>query len=867
MSDPVLLGLFDEEVQQLLPVLVRALQDLEAGIEGFDGLRRQLMSMKAAAQIIGLDAVQELLRALEVPLKEPLPPGDPQRETLRLVLAALPEVLTRAEEPAYAELRLRPLIERLLPPETSAGSESAPKPTIVGRAQQAEEQRMLELFRQEIDEHLSALSRGLLLLEGSADPGSLVQPLMRAAHSVKGAARAVRQDAAVRLAHAIEDQLTAMARGARVPNAAAVSLLLRCCDHLLQLAAGLKHLGDATLDAESRLLLEQLAELEAAPAEAEAGTPAAPAASAGEAATSAPGRVDPHIRVRPEQVGTLLGLAAESVVESRRMEGFRQQLRFLRQEGHRWSGLLEQLHQQLGAPNALDPVGRVIAELRHSLVGSRGRMSVLTDEFGQYARRGEELAQRLYRAAAGIRMRPIADALLVFPRMVRDLAERLGKRVQLKIEGSERFVDRDVLLKLEAPLTQLIRNAIDHGVEAPAERRAAGKPEAATLSIRVEPWQGMLLIELSDDGRGVDPDRVRQRLLDTGQDARRVQSMDQAALLDQLFAAGFSTAARVSELSGRGVGLDLVRQSLHEIGGSVRISSQRGVGTSFQLLVPVSRAVVRSVVVRVAGEQYGFPLARIERLLKLPHTELAERSLWQFVHLGGQNVVLLSLAGLLELGPARETGDLVAVVISDQQHQYAFAVEAVLGEFDLNVRPIDPRLGRVADLSAAALLPDGSPVLLIDVDDLLRNAERTEREARVAGIGRPQRTTQRRALVVDDSISVRELERQLLRGAGFEVEVAVDGADGWNKVRDSRFDIVITDVDMPRMDGIALTRSIKQDPRLRHLPVVIVSYRDRPEDRARGLEARADSYITKSDFQDERFLAVVADLIGPVDGA
>jgi two-component system sensor histidine kinase and response regulator WspE len=691
---------------------------------------------------------------------------------------------------------------------------------------------------------------------------------MRAAHSIKGAARAVRQDAAVRLAHAIEDQLTAMARGLRVPGAAAVSLLLRCCDHLLQLAAGLKHLGDATLDAESRLLLEQLAELDSAVNEVAAPGVAAAAAS-GEMAPSAAGRVDPHIRVRPEQVGTLLGLAAESVVESRRMESFRQQLRVLRQEGHRWSGLLEQLHQQLGAPTALDPVGRVIAELRHSLVASRSRMSGLNDEFGQYARRGEELAQRLYRAAAGIRMRPIADALLVFPRMVRDLADRLGKRVQLKIEGSERFVDRDVLLKLEAPLTQLVRNAIDHGVETPAERRAAGKPEAATLSIRVEPWQGMLLIELSDDGRGVDQDRVRQRLLDTGQDARRVQSMDQAALLDQLFAAGFSTAARVSELSGRGVGLDLVRQSLHEIGGSVRISSQRGVGTSFQLLVPVSRAVVRSVVVRVAGEQYGFPLARIERLLKLPRNELAERSLWQFVHLGGQNVVLLSLAGLLELGPARSTDaeDLVAVVISDQQHQYAFAVEAVLGEFDLNVRPIDPRLGRVADLSAAALLPDGSPVLLIDVDDLLRNAERTEREARVAGITSPRRATQRRALVVDDSISVRELERQLLRGAGFEVEVAVDGADGWNKVRDSRFDIVITDVDMPRMDGIALTRSIKQDPRLRHLPVVIVSYRDRPEDRARGLEARADSYITKSDFQDERFLAVIADLIGPAEGA
>lgn len=864
MTDPVLLALFNEEVQQLQPQLGRALKDLEAGVEGFDVLRRQLLSMKTAAQIVGLDAVHELLRVLETPLKDPLPVGDPQRETLRLALLALPEVLARPEEPAYAETRLRPLIERLAPPEAPSTGDSAVAVPIIGRAQHAEEQRMLELFRQEIDEHLAALSRGLLLLEGSAEPGSLVQPLMRAAHSVKGAARAVRQEAAVRLAHAIEDRLTAMARGARTPGPAAVSLLLRCCDHLLQLAAGLKRLGDATIDTESRLLLEQLAEMDVAPTDSNSPT----ASGSAEIGASA-SRVDPHIRVRPEQVGVLLGLAAESVVEARRMQDFRQQLRILRQEGHRWSGLLEQLHQVLGAPNALDPVGRVIAELRHSLVSSRGRMSTLNDDFGQYGRRSEELAQRLYRAAAGIRMRPIADALLVFPRMVRDLADRLGKRVQLKIEGSERLVDRDVLVRLEAPLTQLVRNAIDHGVETPAERRAAGKPEAATLSIRIEPWQGMLLIELGDDGRGVDPDRVRQRLLDTGQDARRVQSMDQAALLDQLFAAGFSTAVQVSEISGRGVGLDLVRQSLHEIGGSVRISSQRGLGTRFQLLVPVSRAVVRSVVVRVAGERYGFPLSRIERLLKLPRTELAARSLWQFVHLGGQNVVLLSLAGLLELGAgtSNDSDEIVAVVISDQQHQYAFAVEAVLGEFDLNVRPIDPRLGRVADVSAAALLPDGNPVLLIDVDDLLRNAERTEREARVAGLAGPRRRATRRALVVDDSISVRELERQLLRGAGFDVEVAVDGADGWNKVRDSSFDIVITDVDMPRMDGIALTRSIKQDPRLRQLPVVIVSYRDRPEDRARGLEARADSYITKSDFQDERFLAVIADLVGPAEGA
>jgi two-component system sensor histidine kinase and response regulator WspE len=234
--------------------------------------------------------------------------------------------------------------------------------------------------------------------------------------------------------------------------------------------------------------------------------------------------------------------------------------------------------------------------------------------------------------------------------------------------------------------------------------------------------------------------------------------------------------------------------------------------------------------------------------------------------ISGRNVGLVPLAELLDLGTTQSPGDRLDVVMVEHQGRVAgFVVDALLGEYDLATRALDTRLGRVADVGAVALLPDGTPVVLLDVDDLMRSALTRERATLAAvNTGELARSAPRkRVLVADDSISVRELERQLLAARGFDVEVAVDGMDAWTRLRDESFDLLITDVDMPRMDGIELTRSIKQDPRLRALPVVIVSYRDRPEDRRRGMDARADSYLTKSDFQDESFVRLVHQLIGP----
>lgn len=864
--DPALKELFRAEVGEFLALSA----DWAGTAAAFDSaagrlLRRRLLALRSAAAVVELPALVDAATQFEQWLKVILAAGDPLSAASALAaveaLADLRKALVGADAPSAAQEPALLKLAQALKQQRSAGERSG-----TTAPPSADEQRMLGLFRQEVEEHSSALARGLMLLESRPDNRSLVGPLLRAAHSIKGAARAVRLETGVRLAHELEDHLAALQRGDLSPEPERIELLLHCSDQLGALARQLDRLGEDGLDPVSQRLLAALAEDRAQIGSAVVGMPAAGGAAAPRpvAEPEEGPRSERQLRVQGEQISELLALAASGLSEARVARGFNAELHGLRLHGHKLKDLLEDLHQAVGAPGAADPIGGRFTLLKHRLADLRRQLAGFSDRHAQYARRTEELQQRLYRGAMRVRMRPLKDALVGFPRMVRDLARRLHKRVRLSIVGDDVQADRDILQKLEAPLAHLLRNALDHGVEPPEERRARGKPEQAEIRIRAGHHAGMLRIEFDDDGRGIDAQAIRQRLAQRGADVHAAARMDTETLYDQLFQAGFSTSDQVTEVSGRGVGLDVVRHELHALGGSVRIASEPGNGTSFTLLVPISRAVVRTVAVEVAGERYGFPLARIERLLSVPLHELRAHADWQFIHLGARNLALLSLAALLELGQANVNGeDARAVMIDDRGRLFGFVVDRVLGEFDLAVRPIDPRLGRVADISAAAVLPDGEPLLLLDVDDLLRSADRVERTAPQARSTRERELRCKRVLVVDDSVSVRELERQLLKGAGFDVELATDGMDGWQRVRDRPFDLVITDVDMPRMDGIELTRSIKQDPRLKAIPVVIVSYRDRAEDRLRGLEARADSYLTKSDFHDQRFLDIVQDLIGP----
>jgi two-component system sensor histidine kinase and response regulator WspE len=345
--------------------------------------------------------------------------------------------------------------------------------------------------------------------------------------------------------------------------------------------------------------------------------------------------------------------------------------------------------------------------------------------------------------------------------------------------------------------------------------------------------------------------------------------MSEAELFEFLFLPGFTLKESVSEISGRGVGLDVVQTMVKEVGGSVRVSSHTGQGTRFQLELPLTLSVIRTLLVEIGGEPYALPLARVDTVLKLPKAKIQSLEGRQHFTLGEQQIGLIAASQVLELESQPSGEDISIVVLGDRTARYGLVVDRFLGEQELVVRPLDARLGIVQNVSAAALMPDGSPLLIIDVDDLIQNIDNIisgQRLTQVGGNGPGEaKRVRKRVLVVEDSLTVRELERKLLDNRGYAVDVAVDGMDGWNAVRTGHYDLVVTDVDMPRLDGIELVTLIRKDNRLKSLPVMIVSYKDRQEDRQRGLEAGADHYLTKGSFHDETLVTAVADLIGRTD--
>ena len=465
-------------------------------------------------------------------------------------------------------------------------------------------------------------------------------------------------------------------------------------------------------------------------------------------------------------------------------------------------------------------------------------------------------------------MRPFADGVHGFPRMVRDLGRDLGKQVRLEIQGPGTYVDRDILEKLEAPLTHLLRNAIDHAIELPEVRRAAGKPVEGTIRLEAQHSAGNLLIAVSDDGRGIDLADLRKAIVQKKLTApEAAEQMSESEVLEFLLLPGFTTKQTVTEISGRGVGLDAVQAIVREVRGGIRIWTDFGHGTTFQMRLPLTLSIVRALLVEIANQPYAFPLVHINRALKVAKKDIEVVAGRQHFRFEDQQIGLIAADKIFGGAPGNHSGEHVSVVvIGDKANCYGLVTEKFLGERELVIKPLDPRLGKIKDISAGALLDDGSPVLIVDVEDLIRSVEKSVEAGTLGGVqsGTNEEMVKRpkRVLVVDDSLTVRELEKKLLQSRGYEVEIAVDGMDAWNAARAGHFDLVITDVDMPRMDRIEFVTLIKKDSNLKSLPVMIVSYKDRPEDRRRGLEAGADYYLAKASFHDEALLQAVINLIG-----
>jgi two-component system sensor histidine kinase and response regulator WspE len=595
------------------------------------------------------------------------------------------------------------------------------------------------------------------------------------------------------------------------------------------------------------------------------------AAQAGATATATATATAAMRRVRADTLNRLLSLSGESLVESRWLKPFAESMLRVKRAQRDAARSLDVLYERFA--DDLD-AGALASmnEVRHMLNDLQRALAERMDEFDRFERRSTHIAEQLYDEALQCRMRPFGDATRAYPRIVRDLARSLGKQVRFSIVGEGTQVDRDILDLLDAPLGHLLRNAIDHGVEPPDVRRARGKPADARVTLEARHSAGSLLVSVIDDGPGVDLDAlraavVRQRLTDDETAAR----LSDAELLEFLLLPGFSMRDAVTDVSGRGVGLDAVQEMVRGVRGAVRIFNEPGAGMRFVLQLPLTLSVIRSLLVEVGGEPYAFPLAHVRRTLELSHDDIDVLEGQPHFPFDGRRAGLVAAHQLLDAGaPDAARATTAVVVVGGEPELYGVAVDRFLGERMLVVQPLDSRLHKIQNIAAGALLENGDPVLIVDVEDLIRSVDKLVRGGQLATLSRdPQRALgerRRRVLVVDDSLTVRELERKLLEKRGYDVTVAVDGMDGWNAVRSDAFDLVVTDVDMPRMDGIELVMLIKGDPALKRVPVMIVSYKDRDEDRRRGLDAGADYYLAKSSFHDEALLDAVHDLIGDARG-
>jgi two-component system sensor histidine kinase and response regulator WspE len=741
---------------------------------------------------------------------------------------------------------------------------------------------LLDLFRAETDTQAVVLTSGLLALERDPTLADQLEACMRASHSLKGAAQIVGLAVAVRVAHAMEDCFVAAQKGQLTLRQAHIDQLLGTTDLLSRIAhtpeadigewEGVKQPDVAARLASLNALITDVAGADEV-VDAAVPAPAVPADAIPadpEAAEVPHGRrtSDRVLRVSAENLNRLLSLAGESLVESRWIKPFAESLLRLKRLQHDLTKTLEIVRATQPQDAPTDAALIALASGQRQVAENEQFLALRLAELEMFDRRSSDLAHRLYEEALACRMRPFADGVEGLPRMVRDLARSLGRRVKLEIVGGTTQVDRDILAALDAPLGHLLRNALDHGIEPPAAREAAGKPPEGLVRVEARHSAGALHIIVADDGNGVDLAKLRDAIVARQLTTREAaQTLSDAELLEFLFLPGFTMKGTVTDVSGRGVGLDAVKDMVKQVRGTVRVSSQPGEGTRFQLQLPVTLSVVRTLLVEIAGEAYAFPLAYIVRTLELSTDRIELLEGRQHFDFEGRHIGLVTARQVFGADAPVSTGaDLPVIVVGDQHHTYGLVVDRFLGERELVVQPLDPQLGKVKDIAAGALMEDGSPVLIVDADDVIRSMDKlvsggrlaTVPQARIAG----SETRRKRVLVVDDSLTVREIERKLLGNAGYEVEVAVDGMDGWNAARTGHFDLIVTDVDMPRMDGIELVGLITRDATLKSTPVMIVSYKDRDEDRQRGLDAGAAYYLTKGSFHDETLLQAVVDLIG-----
>lgn len=720
-------------------------------------------------------------------------------------------------------------------------------------------QRLLVTFAGEVAEQARALSADVLVLEQQPGDAERLQSVFRVAHTLKGAARAAGVPVLEQLCHALESRLAELRRGTRKIAPADVTCLLAVVD-ALQEAGRLLQSGGDLHDSALPALTEALT----------TGTPppvirASRPMSAGAAPTSAAeaGPSDGLVKVHAEKLGALLAASGELLVERSRADVGSAEIAALAEEigslATRWRsmGRALRLAAERGSfgPRELDAL-RSLDDSMHYLTR---RTSHLASAAGRDTRSLGAAVDRMAERMREVLLRPFGDATEPLARTVRDLAQASGKEVRFEADGTGVEADRAVLDGLRDALLQLVRNAVDHGIEPPEEREQAGKPRVGTIRLSASLTRDRIVVTVADDGAGLQETPIRAALAARGLPA----PAEDGAIGDALLTGRITTRSEATMLSGRGVGLDIVRSAVERIQGTIQVSWLPGKGTTFTIECQPSLATTRAILVEVGTHVLAIPASYVTALLRVSVATIQEVQGRQTVATPDGPVPLASLARVL--GPplaARAAAEVIPVaLLTHGGRALAVAVDALVAEQEIVLRPVLGNGAPVGHLSGATVLGDGrvAPVLNVAAVVAAGLSTATGGVELAAGTTVPLR---RRVLVVDDSITTRTLEESMMESAGYEVLTAVDGADAWRKVQEQGCDLVITDVDMPRMNGLDLCRAIRSSKRFRELPVILVSALESDEDRQRGMELGADAYMTKSGFDQHQLLETARQLLG-----
>jgi two-component system, chemotaxis family, sensor kinase CheA len=728
----------------------------------------------------------------------------------------------------------------------------------MAKASEALRARLLATFRPEAHEHLEAIASGLLALEQGHVEGwqAVAEDVFRAFHTLKGAARSVSLMDVEGLAQACEAVFNRVKRseaeltpGTLRALRDAVSGISRLVDEdsagvdtwrlvgVLEAAVG----GEPPARSPSA---ERVGPLTEQPARRETESLTVREPVAADTVRVPTARLDALLLQVEELLAPELA-AGERLGEAR---GLVASLDVCVRSLERRDTALER-----AAPAALRAELRAASALARELAGR-----LRNDERGLAAR-----VEALQSVARGLRMSPAASVLAAFPAMLRDLAESQGKEVDWLEEGTAVELDRKVIEAVRDPLIHLVRNAVDHGIETPDARSRAGKPRRGRVAVRVASLEGgRVEIAVEDDGAGVEPERVKAaavRLRQLTQEQAAALSADQA--LDLVFRSGVSTAPVISALSGHGLGLAIARERAERLGGQVRLDTRPGHGTTVRMTIPASVASFSGLLVRASAQLFLLPTECVERVSRVERDKVRSAEGREVLFLDGQAVPFAPLSALLDLPgtEARANGFLPYVLVAAGGERMGLGVDEVLGEREVLVKELRPPLVRVRHVSGAGLLGSGELALILRPADLLG----ARHQARgLSPVPRPQPADERATLVlvVDDSITTRTMEKNLLEAAGYHVQVAVDGVEAWTALKAGKFDLVVSDVDMPRMDGFELTRRIRADRELAGLPVVLVTALESREDKERGIESGANAYVVKSSFDQSNLLQILARL-------